>query len=221
MSACPKRCSTTILRNTKLSSVMDDAAHLKIPASFNITDYFLYVPALAHPGRPAILGEPAPVSYGELASLTRRVSMALSREGIALCGTRLDRSSGLSRIYRGIHGSRRNRRSGRARKSDGAGIRLLSLPARLTGTHLAIVHEFALPEFIPAAKGFRASFDSCRGRKSAPCEKAPRPRVVYAGKNGCPLAQNIKPRATLSLRIPRFSCTPRAVAAPQSRRSPA
>ena len=61
----------------------DDAAHLKIPASFNITDYFLYVPALAHPGRPAILGEPAPVSYGELASLTRRVSMALSREGIA------------------------------------------------------------------------------------------------------------------------------------------
>src|SRR5579863_714979 len=59
------------------------AAHLKIPASFNITDYFLYVPALAHPGRPAILGEPEAVSYGELASLTKRVSLALSREGIA------------------------------------------------------------------------------------------------------------------------------------------
>src|SRR5579864_865991 len=72
-----------VIGHHEVASHHEAEAHLNIPASFNITDYFLYVPALAHPGRPAILGEPAPVSYGELASLTRRVSLALSREGIA------------------------------------------------------------------------------------------------------------------------------------------
>jgi benzoate-CoA ligase family protein len=134
----------------------EDAAHLKIPASFNITDYFLYVPALAHPGRPAILGEPAAVTYGELASLTRRVSMALSREGIAPAERVLivlPDSVEFIAAFMGVVaiGAVAVPINPMARESDYAHY------LRDSGARLAIVHESALAEFIPAAKGFRAS----------------------------------------------------------------
>ena len=130
-------------------------APLKIPASFNITDHFLYVPALAHPGCPAILGEPAPVSYGELASLTKRVSLALSREGIAP-GERVlivlpDSAEFIAAFLGAVAiGAVAVPVNPMARETDYAHY------LRDSGARLAIVHEFALTEFIPAAPGFRA-----------------------------------------------------------------
>jgi benzoate-CoA ligase len=130
-------------------------APLKIPASFNITDHFLYVPALAHPGCPAILGEPAPVSYGELASLTKRVSLALSREGIAP-GERVlivlpDSAEFIAAFLGAVAmGAVAVPVNPMARETDYAHY------LRDSGARLAIVHEFALTEFIPAAAGFRA-----------------------------------------------------------------
>jgi benzoate-CoA ligase family protein len=131
-------------------------AHLKIPASFNITDYFLYVPALAHPGRAAILGEPAPVSYGDLASLTRRVSLALSREGIAPAERVLivlPDSVEFIAAFMGVVaiGAVAVPVNPMARSGDYAHY------LHDSGARLAIVHESALAEFIPAAKGLRAS----------------------------------------------------------------
>jgi benzoate-CoA ligase family protein len=138
------------------SAHRDSAAHLKIPASFNITDYFLYVPALAHPGRAAILGEPAPVTYGELASLTKRVSLALSREGIAPAERVLivlPDSLEFIAAFLGVVaiGAVAVPVNPMARESDYGHY------LRDSGARLAIVHESALAEFIPAAKGFRAS----------------------------------------------------------------
>jgi benzoate-CoA ligase family protein len=132
------------------------AAHLKIPASFNITDYFLYVPALAHPGRAAILGQSAAVSYGELASLTRRVSLALSREGIAPAERVLivlPDSAEFIAAFMGVVaiGAVAVPVNPMARGAD------YSHYLRDSGARLAIVHESALAEFIPAAKGFRVS----------------------------------------------------------------
>jgi benzoate-CoA ligase len=130
-------------------------APLKIPASFNITDHFLYVPALAHPGCPAILGEPAPVSYGELASLTKRVSLALSREGIAP-GERVlivlpDSAEFIAAFLGAVAmGAVAVPVNPMARETDYAHY------LRDSGARLAIIHEFALTEFIPAAPGFRA-----------------------------------------------------------------
>ncbi len=147
------------------------AAHLKIPASFNITDYFLYVPALAHPGRAAILGEPASVTYGELASLTKRVSLALSREGIAPAERVLivlPDSVEFIAAFMGVVaiGAVAVPVNPMARESDYAHY------LGDSGARLAIVHEFALAEFIPAAKGFRASSivvvgENVAGEKSA------------------------------------------------------
>src|ERR1022692_3483168 len=130
-------------------------APLKIPASFNITDHFLYVPALAHPGCPAILGEPAPVSYGELASLTKRVSLALSREGIAP-GERVlivlpDSAEFIAAFLGAVAiGAVAVPVNSMERETDYAHY------LRDSGARLAIVHEFALTDFIPAARGFRA-----------------------------------------------------------------
>jgi benzoate-CoA ligase family protein len=138
------------------SAQHENAAHLKIPASFNITDYFLYVPALAHPGRPAILGEPAPVSYGELASLTKRVSLALSREGIAPAERVLivlpDSVEFIAAFFGVVGiGAVAVPVNPMAREADYAHY------LRDSGARLAIVHESALAEFLPAARGYRSS----------------------------------------------------------------
>jgi benzoate-CoA ligase family protein len=154
------------------SAQQGSAAPIKIPASFNITDYFLYVPALSHPGRPAILGEPVPVSYGELASLTRRVSLALSREGIAP-GERvlivLPDSAEFIAAFMGTVaiGAVAVPVNPMAREADYAHY------LRDSGARLAIVHEIALAEFFPAARGFRPSSivvvaeDAIRGGNTA------------------------------------------------------
>jgi benzoate-CoA ligase family protein len=138
------------------SAQQGSAATLKIPASFNITDYFLYVPALSHPGRAAILGESAQMSYGELASLTRRVSLALSREGIAPNERVLivlpDSAEFIAAFLGTVAiGAVAVPVNPMAREADYAHY------LRDSGARLAIVHEMALAEFSPAARGFRPS----------------------------------------------------------------
>ena len=50
---------------------------------FNIASHFLDAPAAQHPQRVAILGEPSPTTYGELAALSNRVGNALREQGLA------------------------------------------------------------------------------------------------------------------------------------------
>lgn len=54
---------------------------LSIPEHFNLASWCLDGPADAHPERTAILGEPAPMSYGELRALMNRVGHALLAHG--------------------------------------------------------------------------------------------------------------------------------------------
>src|SRR5437899_319236 len=54
-----------------------------IPAQFNIAEFFLDAPASRHPHKTAIVGEPRPVSYAELAKLANRVGNALLELGIS------------------------------------------------------------------------------------------------------------------------------------------
>jgi benzoate-CoA ligase family protein len=52
-----------------------------LPSRLNVAEVFLARPAREHPDRLAILGEPRPFSYGELAALAARVAGALSASG--------------------------------------------------------------------------------------------------------------------------------------------
>src|SRR2546429_8712274 len=54
-----------------------------IPAQFNIAEFFLDAPASRHPHKTAIVGEPRPVSYAELAKLANSVGNALLELGIS------------------------------------------------------------------------------------------------------------------------------------------
>src|SRR5229473_7633319 len=53
------------------------------PEKLNIAGHFVDAPAALHPERPAIVGEPREVTYGELAALTNRVGNALRAQGVS------------------------------------------------------------------------------------------------------------------------------------------
>src|SRR6266404_2898313 len=53
------------------------------PEKLNIAVHFVDAPAALHPGRPAIVGEPREVTYGELAALANRVGNALRAQGVS------------------------------------------------------------------------------------------------------------------------------------------
>jgi benzoate-CoA ligase family protein len=55
----------------------------EFPQSFNLVVHFLDAPAALHPERPAIVGEPCQLSYGELASLANRAGIALRAQGVS------------------------------------------------------------------------------------------------------------------------------------------
>ncbi len=55
---------------------------LAIPEQFNAASWFVDRPAAEHPGRVAIWGEPAAVTYGELRTLVNRVGNALLASGV-------------------------------------------------------------------------------------------------------------------------------------------
>jgi benzoate-CoA ligase family protein len=54
---------------------------VSLPARLNVAEVFLAGPSRRHPDRLAILGEPRPVTYGELAALAARVAGALQASG--------------------------------------------------------------------------------------------------------------------------------------------
>lgn len=55
----------------------------KFPEHFNVAVHFLEAPAASHPDRPAIVGEPRQVTYGELAGLANRAGNALLAQGVS------------------------------------------------------------------------------------------------------------------------------------------
>jgi benzoate-CoA ligase family protein len=57
--------------------------HSENPEKFNIATHFLDAPAALHPERPAIVGEPREVTYGELAALANRAGNALHAQGVS------------------------------------------------------------------------------------------------------------------------------------------
>jgi benzoate-CoA ligase family protein len=55
----------------------------EFPQSFNVAVHFLEAPAALHPERPAIVGEPRQITYGELAALANRAGNALRAKGVS------------------------------------------------------------------------------------------------------------------------------------------
>ena len=55
---------------------------MAFPHPFNLTAHFLDAPAAKHPGRIAIVGEPRPFTYAELAALANRAGNALLELGV-------------------------------------------------------------------------------------------------------------------------------------------
>src|SRR5258708_19850012 len=53
------------------------------PEKLNIAGHFVDAPAASPPGRPAIVGEPREVTYGQLAALANRVGNALRAQGVS------------------------------------------------------------------------------------------------------------------------------------------
>jgi len=57
--------------------------HGELPEYFNVAAHFLEAPAASHPERPAIVGEPHEISYGELTALANRTGNALRAQGVS------------------------------------------------------------------------------------------------------------------------------------------
>src|SRR5580704_6064604 len=135
------------------SNQPDNHSQVNIPAQFNIAEHFLARLAAEHPGRIAILGEPAPVSYRDLANLANRVAAALLQEKV-LPGERvlivLPDSAEFVAAFFGVAriGAIAVPVNPMARQSDYAHF------LRDSGARLAIVYGEAMPEFLPAAKDF-------------------------------------------------------------------
>jgi len=62
---------------------MNEFPRAEIPEKLNIAEHFVDAPAALHPERPAIVGEPREVSYGELAALANRAGNALRAQGVS------------------------------------------------------------------------------------------------------------------------------------------
>ena len=124
---------------------------IEIPEQLNICTHFLERPAAAHPERVAILGEPAPMTYGALAELARRVAAAISRDGIR-AGERvlivLPDSAEFIAAFLGVT------RTGAIAVPVNPATREADYEHYLrdSGARMAIVHASALSAFLPAAK---------------------------------------------------------------------
>src|SRR5260370_13269144 len=66
-----------------MAASIDKFPQGEIPAKLNIAEHFLDAPAASHPERPAIVGEPREVTYGELAALANRAGNALRAQGVS------------------------------------------------------------------------------------------------------------------------------------------
>lgn len=137
------------------SNQPENSSQLEIPSQFNITEYFLERPAAEYPNRIAILGEPEPVTYRDLANLTNRVSAALLQENV-VPGERVlivlpDSAEFVAAFFGAAKiGAIAVPVNPMAREADYEHF------LRDSGARLAIVHAGALPEFLPAARDFPA-----------------------------------------------------------------
>ena len=66
-----------------MAASIDEFPLGEIPEKLNIAGHFVDAPAASHPGRPAIVGEPREVTYGQLAALANRVGNALRAQGVS------------------------------------------------------------------------------------------------------------------------------------------
>jgi benzoate-CoA ligase len=66
-----------------MAASIDKFPQGEIPEKLNIAEHFLDAPAASHPERPAIVGEPREVTYGELAALANRAGNALRAQGVS------------------------------------------------------------------------------------------------------------------------------------------
>jgi len=125
---------------------------LDIPARFNLAAHFLDRPAALHPNHIAILGEPAPMTYAELAALANRVGNALLAEGIARGARVLIVLPDSAEFIAAFFG---------ATKIGAVAVPVNSMTRagdyayywKDSGARLAIVHATALHEFLPATEG--------------------------------------------------------------------
>ena len=127
---------------------------LDIPGQFNLAEYFLERPAREHPSRVAILGEPSPLSYGDLALLANRVGNALRGAGCRPGERVLIALPDSAEFVAAFFGTT---------KIGGVAVPVNSMVRRADyayyvedcGAKIAIVHPSTLGEFLPAIK------DSC------------------------------------------------------------
>jgi benzoate-CoA ligase family protein len=139
----------------------------QIPEHFNIAEYFLERPADEHPNRIAIVGEPAPVSYGDLAGLANRVAFALMREGIAPGERVLIILPDSAEFMAAFFG---------AAKIGAVAVPVNPMTREAdyahylgdSGARLAIVHEGALAAFLLAASWFPAESIIIQGNQTVP-----------------------------------------------------
>src|SRR5882762_5333905 len=66
-----------------MAASIDEFPQGENPEKLNIAGHFVDAPAASHPGRPAIVGEPREVTYGELAALANRAGNALRVQGVS------------------------------------------------------------------------------------------------------------------------------------------
>src|SRR6266852_5098055 len=66
-----------------MAASIDELPQGENPEKLNIAGHFVDAPASSHPGRPAIVGEPREVTYGELAALANRAGNALRAQGVS------------------------------------------------------------------------------------------------------------------------------------------
>ncbi len=125
---------------------------LDIPARFNLAAHFLDRPAALHPNRTAILGEPAPMTYAELAALANRVGNALLAHGMARGERVLIVLPDSAEFIAAFFG---------ATKIGAVAVPVNSMTRAAdyayywkdSGARFAIVHATALHEFLPAIEG--------------------------------------------------------------------
>jgi benzoate-CoA ligase len=122
---------------------------LEIPEQFNIAEYFVDRPAAAHPGRMAVAGEPRPFTYGEIRELVNRAGTALIESGCEV-GDRVlivlpDSAEFVAAFFGAAKiGAVAVPVNPMTRRSEYAHYLMNS------GAQVAIVHEVALEEFLPA-----------------------------------------------------------------------
>jgi benzoate-CoA ligase family protein len=134
------------------ASSTDQSSYAGIPGKFNIAEHFLDAQAAQHPERVAIAGEPAEVTFGELAALANRAGNALVEQGVSRGDRVLIVLPDSAEFVAAFFGSAKIGAvavpvNPFARSSDHIHYIENSEP------RAAIVHSDALEEFLPASSG--------------------------------------------------------------------